>query len=150
MSYHKRAWAERFGELGDTAEAVFDLVYPKSHNLGLSRPPFSVSGMPAELRYTPDRMLRDRFVEVMGFGHDRLLKLKTEKLEALQVWTQLGQVDLFVFDQKLHHWFQAPINDWCQACEKWGDKDMFPEGKEYWALHASKFPADPTPVPHET
>lgn len=150
MSYHKRGWAERYGELGDTAEAVFDLVYPKSHNLGLSRPPFAVSGMPAALRYTPDRMLRDRLVEVMGFGHDRLLKLKTEKVDALLAWTKLAQVDLFVFDQKQHHWYQAPIGDWHKACNKWADRDVFPEGKEYFALHASKFPVDPLPVPNET
>lgn len=150
MSFHKREWAHRYGMLGDAAEAVFDLVYPKSHNLGLSRPPFSVAGMAAELRYTPDRMLRDRLVEVMGFGQDRLLKIKTEKLDALKVWGKLAKVDLFVFDQTEHTYYEAPVTAWADACVKHANLATFPEGKEYWSLHVSHFPSEPTPLPDET
>lgn len=150
MSFHQRSFKTRFGTMGDPAEAAFDLVYPKHHKLGLNRPPFFMGGMNLPMRYTPDRMLRDRFVECMGIGRDRLLKLKTEKVDALAVWTLIGPVDLFVFDQKLGTYHQAPIGDWQGHLEAHGNARTFENDKKpYIELHVDHFPSPPTLLPEE-
>ena len=45
MTFHEQSFEARLGAMGDTAEGVFDIVYPKHHKLGLNRPPFNVAGM---------------------------------------------------------------------------------------------------------
>lgn len=126
--------------MGDTAEAVFDMVYPKNHKLGLNRPPFGVGGMPLGLRYTPDRMVRDRFVEIMGVGRDRTLKLKVEKFDALFMWEIVGPVNLFVYDQHDHAYYYAPIRNWFHQALDYGKSDAFHDGKRYIGLNVSDFP----------
>jgi hypothetical protein len=145
VSFHKQSFETRFGAMGDEAEAVFDEMYPKHHKLGLNRPPFQVAGMDAALRYLPDRMLRDRFVECMGIGRDRLLKPKVEKFEALFRWTWIAPVDLFVYDKTKQMTYMAPLRDWWESCSRHGIADTFPEGKEYVGLHVDHFPVPPTP-----
>jgi hypothetical protein len=148
MSFHKQDFSARLGTMGDVAEAVFDQVYPKSHKLGLNRPPFSMAGMALALRYTPDRMLRDGFWEVMGCGKDRLLKLKVEKLDALFMWSVLAPVNLFVYDQKAHEFYDAPMLDWFAAAKVHGEPNVFEnDGKEFYALHVEHFPCVGKAVP---
>lgn len=146
MSFHEQSFQSRFGTMGDQAEAAFDQVFPKNHKLGLNRPPFSMSGMLLEMRYVPDRITRDAFVEVMGIGTDQTLKLKIEKFDALFAWKSIGPVDLFVYDSKHDRWWLAPITDWFRAVLLHGTLDQFHDGKEYAALHADHFPSLPTPL----
>lgn len=147
-AFHQQSFKKRFGTMGDTAEAIFDLVHPKSHPLGLNRPPFFMGGMPLALRYTPDRMLRDRTVECMGIGRDRKLKLKTEKVEALAMWEALGPVHLFVYDQKAHTYYEAPLQAWRDALDSYGIARTFDnDGKAYLELGADHFPTQPQPIP---
>lgn len=147
MSFSKQSFNRRFATMGDPAEAAFDLVYPKHHKLGLNRPPFYMGGMTQAMRYTPDRMLRDRFVECMGIGRDRTLKIKDEKIEALQDWLRLGAVSLFVYDQSTDTYYEAPIDDWVSNLRAYASDDTFPEGKTYKALRSDRFPTTPTPLP---
>ncbi len=143
MTFHQQSWSARSGALGDEAEDVFDTVYPKHHKLGLNRPPFQVSGVKLEMRYTPDRMVRERFVEVQGIGSDRTLKLKVEKFDALFMWEHIGPVHLFVWDRTAGVFYEAPIRDWFRACLKHGKLEEFHEGKEYMALKVKDFPVMP-------
>jgi hypothetical protein len=134
--------------MGDPAEAAFDLVYPRNHKLGLNRPSFFMGGMGLAMRYTPDRLMRDRIVECMGIGRDRKLKLKVEKLEALNIWQAIGPVWLFVFDQPKGTYYEAPLNEWEARCHSFGKRDTFEnDGKAYVELHANSFPSQPHQLP---
>jgi hypothetical protein len=144
-AFHQQNFNSRFGTMGDPAESVFDDMYPKHHKLGLNRPPFSMQGMNAAMRYLPDRMTRKAFVEVMGIGRDRLLKLKDEKLQALFEWRQLGPVHLFVWDQQANTTYEAPIEEWAEAITNLGTDGTFSEGKTFKALHVNHFPVPPIP-----
>jgi len=145
-AFHEQAWAQRFGVLGDTAEAVFDIVHPKSHKLGLNRPPFGMGGMNPVMRYTPDRMIRSAAVEVMGIGRDGVLKLKHEKLDALKSWAKIMSVDLFVYHQTSEVYYQAPLSKWGRALTQHGIDSSFDDGKTYIALSAEHFPCEPAEV----
>lgn len=131
--------------MGDTAEKVFDELFPKSHKLGLSRPPFGVSGMLLGMRYTPDRMTRDAFVEIMGCGRDQTLKLKVEKFNALFLWQAIGPVDLFVYNETNDVWWMAPMEQWFQSALVNGGSGVFDDGKQYVSLRTKFFPCEPTP-----
>lgn len=146
--FHKQSFTKRFATMGDPAEAVFDLVHPRHHKLGLNRPNFNMLNMPVTMRQMPDRMLRDRIVECMGVGRDRLLKLKVDKEQALVVWEIIGPVWLFVYDSHKGVYYEAPLADWVRQFNAYGSDDMFEnDGKRYTALHVKHFPTDPKPVP---
>lgn len=132
--------------MGDTAEGIFDLIHPKSHQLGLNRPPFYMGKMTPEMRYTPDRMTSEGIYEVMGIGRDSTLKLKYEKIVALRAWTHIGPLFLFVYDQTGHAWYEAPWESWVSAVDAFGVAGTFPEGKDYYALHKRDFPCDPVKI----
>jgi len=148
--FSNQSFAARFGTMGDPAEAAFDMVHPKNHALGLNRPPFSMSRMAAPLRYTPDRLTNEMFVECMGIGGDGTLKIKDEKVEALKVWEHVGPVALFVYDSKKVEWYLALMSDWQEALDQHGKPATYPEGKTYRRLHRKHFPTDPTAMPDAT
>lgn len=139
-AYHKRDFASRFAQMGDAAEGIYDELNPRHHKLGLNRPPFSMAQMDPMLRYLPDRMEREAFVEVMGIGRDKTLKLKIEKIAALLMWQVIADVDLFVSSSASGATWRAPIEDWLTACIAYGEVSMFPEGKAFVALHSDHFP----------
>jgi len=146
--YNSQTFDKRFGYLGDTAEAAFDRVYPKHHQLGLNRPPFSMRGMDPVLRYTPDRMLSTGLVEVMAIGHDNTLKIKHEKVDALKMWAKIASVDLFVYHKPKNLYWQAPLTKWVRRLGAHGVESEFDDGKTYIGLNAEHFPAEPIGVPH--
>jgi len=144
MSFHKADFATRFQTMGDPAESAYDQVYPKSHKLGLNRPGFSMRGMTAAQRYTPDRMFRDRFVECMGCGRDDTLKIKDEKIEALKQWRMLGPVYLFVWSSKRSLYWEEPLEDWLIALAEHGVPGEFTnDSKTFRGLNVSHFPGSP-------
>jgi hypothetical protein len=148
-AYNKQSFSKRFAKMGDQAEAACDVVYPKSHELGLNRPKFFMGGMPATMRQTPDRMLRDRLIECMGVGRDRKLKLKLDKLDVLEVWNEhIGPVWLFVWDSHKQQYYEAPIAQWRDQVRAHGIARTFEnDGKAYHELDATHFPSEPHPLP---
>lgn len=143
-AFHSRDFAGRFSTLGDPAEQAFLERNPKAHRLGLCRPDFSMAGMQATMRYTPDFMLRQRLVECMGIatGGQGTLKIKFEKLAALDRWAQIGTVHLWVWDSTKDQCWEAPLEEWATACWEHGERAVFEDNsKPYWALHHTKFPA---------
>ena len=151
--FHAQNFATREGTMGDIAEGVFDLVHPKSHNLGLNR--FWSNGirlylgkMTPAMRYTPDRLNAMAFVEVMGIGTKQALSLKDEKLAALMQWTVLGPVELFVYDSKKHRYWEAPIERWGKRIHSFGAPGAFHDGKTFRRLAARHFPCEPKDAPH--
>ena len=147
MNFHQQSFSARFAAMGDQAEAIFDLVHPKSHELGLNRPPFGMAGMSAVMRYTPDRMRRDAFVEVMGFGRGQALKVKDEKFEALQSWSTIGPVELFIYDSHNHRYWEGPLDEWLLAYQGAERGEYEDNGKTYVTLPAAMFPFEPKQVP---
>jgi hypothetical protein len=147
MNFHQQSFSARFGAMGDQAEGIFDLVHPKSHELGLNRPPFGMAGMSANMRYVPDRMRRDAFVEVMGFGRGQALKVKIEKFEALQSWQTIGPVELFIYDSHNHRYWEGPLDAWRWAFEGAETGEYEDNGKPYVTLPAENFPFEPSDAP---
>lgn len=142
MSFKDAPWHRRVNTLGDIAESEFLKRHPNAHRLGLNRPPWRVNDMPTEaMKATPDFMLKDRIVEVMGFGRDQLLKLKLFKAEALQAWNEIGPVHLWVWDSHTERCWDAPLGAWLDACWANGTIKKFPDNnREYHELHADHFP----------
>jgi hypothetical protein len=149
MSFHKQSFHTRFQAMGDEAEGIFLTLHPNKYvRIGLDRPPFSMQGMPINMRATPDFIGRLHFVEVQGIGRDRTLKLKENKTNALFIWNKyIGPVDLFVWDRTNKHTYQAPLADWMVAVGAHGVEGAYPEGHKYYGLNVSDFPVEGTPLP---
>ena len=145
MGFSNSSFNNRMQTAGDPAEEACDKVYDhRTHALGLNRVwqngvGLYMAQMSPAMRYTPDRLIIDRFVECMGIGRDKTLKIKHEKIAALRDWATLGNTDLFVFDQVQSQYYQAPIAEWAAACVKHAEVLTFPEGKTYYALHRDNF-----------
>ena len=77
------------GPWGDIAESQFEADYPNALRYGLNKPPlgWGVERLPLMMRYTPDYILPNALAEVQGFGKNGL-KIKFEKLRALDLWNQ--------------------------------------------------------------
>lgn len=148
-AFNKQAFSKRFGTMGDVAEGAFDVVHPRSHQLGLNRPNFHMGGMRLTMRQTPDRMTRDALWECMGVGKDRKLKLKTDKLEALGVWDEhIGPVWLFVWDSHKGRYYEAPLQAWAEHLKANGiDRTFENDGKAYLELDVEHFPSEPMSLP---
>ena len=148
MSFHQHSFQRRFATMGDIAERKFEELHPHAHRLGLNRPKFFMGGMPLAMRQTPDFMLRDRIVECMGVGRDRKLKLKTDKVEALQTWQHIGPVTLFVYDSHCDEWYEAGVKEWVEQVRLHGIARTFEnDGKSFIELNVKHFPTDPQPFP---
>lgn len=147
-AFHQKNFTQRFQTMGDTAEGIFDAVHPKSHPLGLNRPPFTMQRMTNPMKHTPDRMTADAIYEVMGMGRDRRLKLKLDKCHSLLTWGHIGPVHLFVYDQAEHVYYDAPFDDWHRMAQTHGIIKAFEnDGNKYYELHAQFFPCDPKEAP---
>lgn len=93
-AFKDRDFAHRFDVMGDTAELRFEEYATNTLKrgyvrYGLSRPPLQMFRLPARVRYTPDFLMSDRFVEVQGLGRDQFCKLKHDKLGSLRWWNDI-------------------------------------------------------------
>lgn len=141
--FHERPFMARYGMMGDKAEGAFTTVFPNAHRLGLNRPNMSMAKMTATMRYAPDYMTEDAAYEVMGFSSrgNSSLKLKCEKLDALQAWALLMPVRLWVYDSAKNKYYNAPIGMWANACYDHGERCYFPDNhRPYWNLSSHHFP----------
>ncbi len=103
------------------------------------------------MRYIPDRLTRDAFVEVQGIGRDRTLKIKDEKFDALALWakSEIGPVVLFIWDRTDQVTYEGPLLDWYNAAQEHGVPGVYPEGKTYLGLNVAHFPAEARPLPDD-
>jgi hypothetical protein len=133
-SFRNQSWNNRFQEMGDTAEAIFEATIGRGFvRFGLNRPPLQVHKLPAKIRYAPDYLTSTGFYEVQGCGRDGVLKLKDEKLVALGEWNQDFDTFLWVYDQTNHRYAWAHVGEIVHDLDKFR-KGMFPEGKPYFEL----------------
>ena len=85
--------------MGDQAEAIFEETYGNNFvRWGLNRPPLQMHKLSTTVRYSPDYLTSDGFVEVKGCGRDGQIKLKLENWNALEFWSAVMPVRLFVWD----------------------------------------------------
>lgn len=148
MSFKDGSFSQRFGALGDEAEAVFEEVYPAAWTrYGLNRPSVPMNKLPAYIRYTPDYLTSRGLVEVQGFGTDQTAKFKQDKLAALSQWHLAFRVDFFLWDsyQKRYGWLRLPD---LMAVIRQRHAATFPEGKLYFALKADELPIVDAWVPY--
>lgn len=105
MSYRDKPFHQRFAELGDQAESIYEAARPlgKTVRFGFRRPKgISFKHIPNVLRHAPDFYAESGYlVEVTGLGKDGILKsIKLEKYEALKVWAKIAKllgVELAIF-----------------------------------------------------
>jgi hypothetical protein len=133
--FHRRGWDARYAEMGDEAEGVFETLNSNCTRYGLDRPKVNLAKVPRFIRYTPDYLMHDRLVEVMGFGKDQLIKLKLEKLEQLLAWSEHYPVHLFLWDSHKERWAELEIGAVRQAAYLAPVK-LFPEGTPYYEIPA--------------
>lgn len=137
-SFKDQPFAQRMAQMGDAAERKFEETYGEGFvRFGLNRPPINVGKLPTRLRYTPDYLTSDGFVEVQGFGKAQVFQLKLEKLSCLNYWDTLHPVSIFVWDSYRKRYTTVPlksIRDWID--EGLAELGYFPEGKAYFAIPA--------------
>lgn len=92
-------FSTRFSTMGDIAEGAYEEFTDQPvARFGFNRPDPSMAKWDAFIRYTPDYIHHDRFVEVKGCGRDGIMKLKQENLSALREWSDHLPVWLFVWN----------------------------------------------------
>jgi hypothetical protein len=104
--------AERFnGTWGQIAEGEFQDRYPKALRYGLNKPPLNwgVDKLSLMIRYTPDFLLPTALVEVQGFGKNGL-KIKFEKLRALDLWEQTMPVYFWLWSSARQDSLWVPLD----------------------------------------
>lgn len=152
--FHTQDFGQRYQTMGDGAEGVAERVVPRSAPFGFNRPPFSIQPLPKRLRYTPDRVTPDRFLECMGVGRDGIIKVKHEKLSCSLWWDDLHPVDFLIFDSHRNQWGTIPARE-IQRLAASGELESGrfqektaeePEGRAYWKLPISAVD-NWTPVP---
>jgi hypothetical protein len=143
MSFKDQGWDRRFESMGDMAEAQFEGWMQKRQRgyvrYGLDRPPIQMHKLPARLRYTPDYLCSNQFVEVQGFGQDQTFKLKLDKHGALHWWNDLHPVAFFVYDSRYERACMIELPALDQLLNT-GQSTMqsFAEGKPYFAFNGDQ------------
>lgn len=143
-SFKDAGWARRYASMGDEAEAVFEAVYPQGWvRFGLDRPPLRMYDLPAKIRYCPDYLTSKGFVEVQGLGRDRTVKVKHDKLDAMEQWHEEFRCDLFLWDRTKERFGFVRLTDLQDAIAAGkATTEHFPEGKAYFAFNVDDAPVD--------
>lgn len=107
-TYHELPGIERYGEdalAGDLAESKVAEVLAKKNRPVASFGPRRVSTERAQqttwpelIRFAPDYLGWNRFIECQGFGRDRRIIFKERKLEALIFWNGIMPVWFGLYD----------------------------------------------------
>lgn len=121
MTFKDQNWEERVEVLGDIGENAFR-EYAARRSLGvvkygLDRPPINLSRTPDFVRYSPDFLTDEAFVEVQGCGRDQQFKFKHSKLIALRQWNRHHHVMVWLWNEPLQDWRQitvARLHDMCR------------------------------------
>lgn len=141
-AFSEQPWDTRFKAMGDEAEQQFehaaDTLGVGWARYGLRRPQLCVGDLPAMLRYTPDYLTVEwGLVEVQGSGRDQIVKLKAEKLAALEQWAQLWHVNMFLWDSTTQQWAVESLTKFDrQQADRGG---FFDETKPWYGFNLDRF-----------
>jgi hypothetical protein len=110
MAFNEQSFAARYASMGDEAEQTFEQVWDGPWDrYGFNRPRSGVRGMSLRVRYTPDYKVHGGLVECQGFGKDRVLKVKHDKITAMRLWAADDPLKFFVWDRTMKRW---TVVDW--------------------------------------
>jgi hypothetical protein len=141
LAFRDQPFAERYRRLGDEAEGVFESVFPRRFaRYGLDRPAINLDFVPPFVRYSPDYITTDGFVEVQGMGRDRQFKLKNDKLDALCHWNRHLATVMFVWDSDARRYGTCGLPALYCAMLGQGVAGCFDYAKPYRALHVDALP----------
>jgi len=136
VSFRDKQWNDRLDAMGDEAEGVFEAVAPANFvRYGINRPPLQVHRLPARIRFTPDYLMTNKFVEVQGCGRDQTFKLKVSKHGALRWWNDLHAVELFLWDSHNCRWCFVTLEQ-LESLLVGTTVRAFPEGHPYFEFNA--------------
>lgn len=120
-AFRDRTFQQRYSRMGDEAELrcteVLEALGVKHTRFGFQRPPFSIQALPSSVRYSPDYVTSERFVEAQGLGRDGVVKMKRDKLEALHWWERELPVDLFLWWSTRKKWALLPLSQLTTAVD---------------------------------
>lgn len=120
-AFRDKTFQQRYARMGDEAElqctTVLEGLGVKHTRFGFQRPPFSIQLLPSVVRYSPDYVAADRFIEAQGLGRDGLVKIKRDKLEALHWWGRELPVDMFFWWSTRKKWALVPLADLTAAVD---------------------------------
>tara|TARA_Y100001963_G_scaffold150097_1_gene230665 strand:- start:2554 stop:3009 length:456 start_codon:yes stop_codon:yes gene_type:complete len=143
--FHEGSYQERFAAMGDEAETQFELRNTQWARYGFNRPEGMTKFhfLPHVLRYTPDYIQADpkRLVEVVGMGKTPL-KLKMEKLAAMQWWDGTGApVWFWVWSSTRQNYAELTFREMMNIINK-NDVPIgsFHEGKKYFSISSKLLP----------
>ena len=144
-AFHEGTYQERFASMGDEAESQFEAYNTQWARYGFNRPEGMTKFhyLPHVLRYTPDYIQADptRLVEVVGMGKTPL-KLKMEKLAAMQWWDGTGApVWFWVWSSTRQNYAELKFRDMMNIINK-NDVPIgsFHEGKKYFSISSKLLP----------
>lgn len=96
MKYSAKPFDQRFTEMGDEAESMYERIKPFGNTIrfGFRRPKgISFRKLPSVVAHMPDYMTETNLVEVMGLGRDGILKsMKVKKFSALKAWPKVARL----------------------------------------------------------
>jgi hypothetical protein len=143
--FHEGSYQERFAVMGDEAESQFELRNTQWARYGFNRPEGMTKFhyLPHVLRFTPDYIQADpkRLVEVVGMGKTPL-KLKMEKLAAMQWWDGTGApVWFWVWSSTRQNYAELTFREMMNIINK-NDVPIgsFHEGKKYFSISSKLLP----------
>lgn len=140
--FRNQPWNQRFKQMGDEAENIFEHVASTELGIGyarygLARPPLNVAQLPPFIRYTPDYITSSYLVEVQGSGRDEIVKLKQDKLEALHLWAAVFPVKIFLWDRENGRWTLQEVGAFDTLCAT--SAGFFDETKPWYGWTVSFF-----------
>lgn len=147
-AFRDRTFGQRYQQMGDQAEQVCAQVLEEMSvaftRYGFQRPPFSIQNLPLLVRYSPDFVLADRFVECQGFGRDGKAKFKRDKLETLHAWAREMPVDLFLWWSARKKWAMVPLAMVTAAVDDPARCELghFDGSKAFFSIHGDALTSD--------
>lgn len=135
LAFRNRPWNQRLLGMGDIAEQRFEQEHEVFSRTGFNRPPFDTRMVPPIIMYMPDYFDGTQWWEVQGCGRDGIIKLKTEKAEALFKWQNFSccPVQFFFYNSDTDMTAEISLGDLTERTVGYSI-ETFPEGKTYWAI----------------
>lgn len=133
MSFKDQPFKDRFKKLGDEAEGAWERNIGKDfrwERFGWDRTALRIGGMPAMMQNRPDYVTETTLYECMGFGRDRIFKMKHHKLSALVEWDAIMETVVFIWDGTNRRWTSIPVRTMWDLVVRM-PIDHFPEGTPY-------------------
>ena len=123
------------GGMGDEAESVFEDVHKEAWvRFGFNRPPFRMTHLSSFVRHAPDYCDRFGLWDCMGLGRDGVLKLKVEKLAALESWNEFQPTGLFVWNSALGEYDYINVEDLSEMIDWEVGPSALNDGNEYYPI----------------